>query len=122
MNVKPGIQRGRRCQRMRPRAARGGAAGIALALAAACGASSSMTPSPPLTCSTLPNATTVLIVKSAVCPQTLTVSPGSRVLFINNDSGEHQMFSNPHHEHTDCPEINEVCALQPVMQRATGDM
>ena len=107
---------------MRPRAARGGAAGIALALAAACGASSSMTPSPPLTCSTLPNATTVLIVKSAVCPQTLTVSPGSRVLFINNDSGEHQMFSNPHPEHTDCPEINQVGALQPGQQRETGNL
>jgi len=107
---------------MRPRAARGGAAGIALALAAACGASSSMTPSPPLTCSTLPNATTVLIVNSAACPQTLTVSPGSRVLFINNDSVDHQMFSNPHPEHTDSPEINQVGALQPGQQRETGNL
>ena len=101
---------------------RGGAAGFALALAAACGASSSMTPSPPLTCSTLPNATTVLIINSAVCPQTLTVSPGSRVLFINNDSVEHQMFSYPHPEHTDCPDINQVGALQPGQQRETGNL
>src|ERR1051326_7416002 len=93
------------------------AAGSALLFAVACGSGSgSTTPSPPLTCTTLPNAATVLIVDNAACPQLLTVSPGSRVLFVNNDSREHQMFSNPHPEHTDCPEINQVGDLQPGQQ------
>jgi len=99
------------------------AAGSALLFAVACGSGSgSTTPSPPLTCTTLPNAATVLIVDNAVCPQLLTVSPGSRVLFVNNDSREHQMFSNPHPEHTDCPEINQVGDLQPGQQRETGNL
>ena len=99
------------------------AAGSALVLTVACGGGSSSTmPSPPLTCSTLPNSTTILIINNAVCPQTLTVTPGSRVLFINNDSREHQMFSNPHPEHTDCPEINQVGDLQPGQQRETGNL
>jgi len=43
-------------------------------------------------------------------------------LFINNDSREHQMNSNPHPEHTDCPEINQVGDLQPGQQRETGNL
>jgi plastocyanin len=89
---------------------------------AACGGSASTTPSPPLTCSTLPNATTILIVNNAVCPQTVAVSPGSRVLFVNGDTREHQMFSNPHPEHTECPDINQVGSLQPGQQRETGNL
>jgi len=91
-------------------------------LIAGCGGPVSTTPSPPLTCSTLPNAMTILIVTNAVCPQTVTVAPGSRVLFVNNDSVEHQMFSNPHPEHTDCPEINQVGDLRPGQQRETGNL
>jgi len=91
-------------------------------LIAGCGGPVSTTPSPPLTCSTLPNAKTILIVTNAVCPQTVTVAPGSRVLFVNNDSVEHQMFSNPHPEHTDCPEINQVGDLRPGQQRETGNL
>ena len=33
---------------------------------------------------------------------------GTRVTFINNDIRAHDMESNPHPEHTDCPEINQV--------------
>jgi len=91
-------------------------------LIAGCGGPVSTTPSPPLTCSTLPNAMTILIVTNAVCPPTVTVAPGSRVLFVNNDSVEHQMFSNPHPEHTDCPEINQVGDLRPGQQRETGNL
>jgi plastocyanin len=98
------------------------AAGAALALATACGGKSSNTPSPTLTCSTLPDATTVLIISGAVCPQTLTVAPGSRVTFVNNDTTAHEMNSDPHPEHTDCVEINQVGRLNPGQQRETGNL
>jgi plastocyanin len=98
------------------------AAGAALALASACGGKGDTMPSPPLTCSTLPNAATILIVNNAVCPQTLTVAPGSRVTFVNNDAGPHEMHSDPHPEHTDCVEINQVGRLNPGQQRETGNL
>jgi plastocyanin len=94
----------------------------ASALAFACGGQSDTAPTPPLSCTTLPNATTILIVNNAVCPQTLTVAPGSRVTFVNNDTHSHFMVSDPHPEHTDCLEINQVGALNPGQQRETGNL
>src|SRR5438093_13080084 len=102
--------------------ARAAVAESGLVLAVACGRTSGTPPSPTLTCSTLPNATTILIVNNAVCPQTLTVTPGSRVMFINNDTRAHDMYSNPHPEHTDCIEINQVGHLDPGQQRETGNL
>jgi plastocyanin len=102
--------------------ARAALAESALVLAVACGGTSVTPPSPTLTCSTLPNATTILIVNNAVCPQTLTVPPGSRVTFINNDTRAHDMFSDPHPEHTNCVEINQVGHLEAGQQRETGNL
>jgi plastocyanin len=50
-------------------------------------------------------AATITITASGVSPQNVTVAPGSRVTFVNNDSRPHDMASNPHPAHTDCPEI-----------------
>jgi plastocyanin len=94
----------------------------ALVLAVACGGTSGTPPSPTLTCSTLPNATTILIISNAVCPQTMTVTPGSRVMFVNNDNRVHEMFSDPHPEHTNCVEINQVGHLEAGQQRETGNL
>ena len=93
-----------------------------VALAAGCGKSSTAAPSPTLTCANLPNATTILIVNNAVCPQSLTVPPGTRVTFINNDTRAHEMDSDPHPEHTDCPELNQVGRLEPGQQRDSGNL
>jgi hypothetical protein len=43
--------------------------------------------------------------------RTLTVPPGTRVTFVNNDTRVHEMDSDPHPDHTDCPEINQVDLL-----------
>jgi plastocyanin len=51
-------------------------------------------------------AATITITAAGVSPSSVTVSPGSRVTFVNNDSRPHDMNSDPHPEHTDCPEIN----------------
>jgi plastocyanin len=50
--------------------------------------------------------TTITITAAGVSPKSVTVSAGSRVTFVNNDSRPHDMNSDPHPEHTDCPEIN----------------
>jgi hypothetical protein len=44
------------------------------------------------------------------------------VTFINNDSQTHEMTSNPHPEHTECPEINSAGFLSAGQQRQTGNM
>jgi plastocyanin len=50
-------------------------------------------------------AATITITASGVSPSSVTVSPGQRVTFVNNDSRPHDMSSDPHPDHTDCPEI-----------------
>jgi plastocyanin len=100
---------------------RSAAVSLACVLAVACGKGNT-TPSPSLTCSTLPNATTILIIDNAVCPQTLSVASGSRVTFINNDGRRHDMYSDPHPEHTDCVEINQVGTLESGQRRETGNL
>ena len=58
----------------------------------------------------------------AVSPTELVVPPGTRVLFVNSDSRRHDMTSDPHPDHTDCPEINQVGLLQPMQSRETGNL
>lgn len=55
-------------------------------------------------------------------PTELVVSPGTRVLFINNHSQRHNMTSDPHPEHSDCPEINQVGLLSSGQRRETGNL
>jgi plastocyanin len=64
----------------------------------------------------------ITITSSGVSPKSLTVSPGTQVTFINNDQIVHDMTSNPHPEHTDCQEINQVGFLVPGQSRQTGNL
>jgi hypothetical protein len=50
------------------------------------------------------------------------VPAGTRVTFVNNDTRFHEMDSDPHPEHTDCPEINQVDLLSPGQMRLTGNL
>jgi hypothetical protein len=68
------------------------------------------------------SATTITITSAGVSITQLTISPGTRVLFVNNDSRSHNMTSDPHPEHNDCPEINTVGLLQPNQSRETGNL
>lgn len=74
---------------------------MCLALAS-CGGSSPSSPAPP------PQTGPTITISSSgvVSPKELTVSPGARVWFMNNDSRRHDMASDPHPDHMDCPEIN----------------
>jgi plastocyanin len=89
------------------------------ALATACGGSGSgdsMPIVPPA------GSLTVTITSAGVNPKTLTVGAGSQVTFVNNDVVSHEMHSDPHPEHTDCPEINQVGFLSPGQSRQTGNL
>ena len=97
--------------------------------AAACGGGGddpspgpSPNPTPTPTPTPTPGGTTFTITSTGVSPRTLTVPAGSRVTFVNNDTRVHDMASNPHPEHTDCPPINQVGFLQPGQTGTTGNL
>lgn len=101
---------------MRP----GTSARVALALACAaalvrCGKDSPSDPSGP-------PVVTVTLTAAGANPKSVQVSPGSRVRFVNNDTRSHNMVSDPHPEHNECPEINQVGVLSPGQRRETGNL
>jgi plastocyanin len=84
--------------------------------------SPSPSPTPTPTPTPTPGGTTFTITASGVSPRTLTVPAGSRVTFVNNDTRVHDMASNPHPEHTDCPPLNQVGFLQPGQTGTSGNL
>ena len=88
-----------------------------VALVSGCGGSGAMAPSEPPTA-----GTTITITPSGVSPKNLLVSAGSQVTFVNNDSRSHDMQSDPHPEHTDCPALASVGFLTPGQSRQTGNL
>jgi plastocyanin len=100
---------------------------IVLAAAACGGGSSDSTPSTP-TNPTPPTTNppvqtmTITITASGVSPQRITVSPGSRVTFVNSDTRQHEMNSDPHPTHGDCPPIDDVGFLAPGQSKQTGNL
>ena len=102
------------------------AAGAMAILIAACGgggnsgsgsAGSPTAPTGPTTATT-----TITISNNAVSPKDIVVPRGSQVTFVNNDSRAHDMESDPHPEHTDCPAINQAGLLNPGQSRQTGNL
>jgi hypothetical protein len=57
-----------------------------------------------------------------VTPKNIIVPLGSQVTFINNDNRSHDMESNPHPEHTDCPALAQVGFLTPGQSRQSGNL
>jgi len=98
----------------------GAAAALALAAAFSCGGSSSTGPSGTCTPSTNPN--TLVVMNNAVCPSAITVARGGQVTVINQDSTSHDMTSDPHPEHTDCPELNAIGFLNPGQTRSSNNL
>ena len=80
----------------------------------------STAPSGACTPSTSPN--TFVIQNNTICPQTLTVTRGTQVTILNSDSRTHEMDSDPHPEHTDCPELNQIGFLNPGQSRQSGNL
>jgi hypothetical protein len=101
----------------------GAAAAAAVAAALSCGgSSSSSTTGPTGSCTPSSSPTTFVIMNNQICPQTLTVTRGTLITILNSDSRVHEMYSDPHPEHTDCPELNEIGFLNPGQSRQSGNL
>jgi len=97
----------------------------ALALMAACGGSGGSlggSTSPTGGCTPSSSPATFVIQNNQVCPKTLTVSRGTQVTILNADATNHEMDSDPHPEHTDCPELNQIGFLNPGQSRQSGNL
>jgi len=97
---------------------------IGLAIAAqACSSSNNNNNQPtPTACNTPSTSTTIVISGGAACPQNITVARGARVTMVNQDSVAHEMYSDPHPEHTDCPELNQIGHLEPSQSHESGNL
>jgi plastocyanin len=100
-----------------------------LAAAAACGGgggSRSSTPTSPSPSSGSPPggstgaAAVITITAAGLSVNEVRVEVNARVLFVNEDSRAHEIRSDPHPIHTDCPPINDVGLLAPGARRETG--
>jgi len=99
-------------------------AATAVALtAAACGGGSTTptNPTPPPTPGGTSTATITIGSDGRVSPSNVTIALGGRVTFVNNHNTPHDMSSDPHPEHTDCPAMAQVGFLSPGQQRTSGN-
>lgn len=92
---------------------------LLLLLLSACGGGGG-TPTTPSPGSS--NPYTITISASGAAPKELTVPQGTRVLFTNTSGRRRDMTSDPHPDHTECPEINAVGALNNGLSRETGNL
>jgi hypothetical protein len=63
---------------------------------------------------------TITITASGASPRELTIAVGQRVTFVNKDTRIHEMHSDPHPQHGDCPQIDQVGFLNPGQSKDTG--
>ncbi len=109
------------------------AAVVVAATAVACGGGSSSTPTSPSTGGGTTGggtsgggaatdlATITIGTDGRVSPATVTLNRGGRVTMINNHNQAHDMSSDPHPEHTQCPEINQIGFLTAGQSRTSGN-
>jgi plastocyanin len=49
---------------------------------------------------------TLTIGTGGISPSSVTISVGQTIMLVNNDSKAHEISSDPHPVHTDCPPLN----------------
>jgi len=67
-----------------------------------------------------PAVVVITITTAGTSPSDVTIAPGTRLRFVNNDTLPHTITSDPHPSHTQCPEINQVGLLLPNQSRETS--
>ena len=101
------------------RTVRSSICGVGVALLVACAGQSPLVPSGEPDPPSAPN--TFTIADSTVTPTALVIAVGERVVFINADEVDHDMSSDQHPSHLDCPAINQAGYLRPGESRETGN-
>jgi len=97
-----------------------------LALAPACGGSNSNPIGPGGGGSGGPGpsgATITISATGAISPSSVTINSGESVTFVNNDMRagiSHNMSSDPHPAHSDCPAINALGVISPGASKLTN--
>ncbi len=72
--------------------------------------------------SPLPTTATITIgADGQVSPATVTIAVGGRVTFVNNHNRNHDMASDPHPSHVDCPPMDQVGFMTPGQSRTSGN-
>jgi hypothetical protein len=101
----------------------GGGAALVLAAALSCGGDDSGNSNAPSgSCTPSTNPATLVIQNNSICPQTITIARGGQLTIINQDSRSHDMTSDPHPSHTDCPELNQIGFLNTNQSRQSGNL
>ena len=97
---------------------------LAAIVAVGCGSSDDDAPTSPSNPSnpTPVPTTTITLTAAGANPQVISVPVGSRVTFINNDSRSHEMHSDPHPQHGDCPPIDDVGFIAAGQTKQTGTL
>jgi hypothetical protein len=93
---------------------------VLLALAAAAAGcskgDSSANPTPPS------DTLTIVVTATGAVPRNIVVPRGAQVTFVNQTGTLHEMYSDPHPEHTDCPEFDTVGRLTSGQSRQTQNL
>jgi plastocyanin len=103
------------------------AVGVLAALVSSCGGGGGSTPTSPSNPGTGGSgsasdlATITIQANGTVSPSTVTIRQGGRVTFTNNHTRAHDMSSDPHPDHTACPEMNQVGFLSAGQSRTSGN-
>ena len=88
------------------------AAALGLSLFVACGSDDGGGSGGPMTPSGSgpgPSGATITVgTNGTVSPSTVSITVGQSVTFVNNDSRSHELASDPHPAHTNCPSINAL--------------
>ena len=93
-------------------------AGFLLGLAA-CGGGDDSTPTGPGG-TPGPSGATITVADGRVTPASVTINVGQSVTFVNNNGRAHNVTSDPHPNHTDCPAINAVGNMSNGQTRLTN--
>ena len=93
----------------------------AFASLAACGGGGTSTPRSPAGTQVVAGSigATISLTATGASPVEVRIEPTQRVRFINTDTRPHQIQTNPHNLHTDCPSSN-VILLNPGQQVDSG--
>lgn len=68
-----------------------------------------------------PSGATITILAGGVAsPKAVQITSGQSVTFINNDNRTHDMTSDPHPTHTQCPPINAASNISPGQTKLTN--